>query len=250
VGRFIGVDPAKEYASPYVYVGNQPSGYIDPNGKFTVSYNANRNQLVARRRGQINAVYFGIGNYHLTTSIATTIYKGLVNDPSFGDIKTDLGGLAFSAITWSTGSVLEKYIDMTSNLQRTTRSTRTLFAGSISSLFIDLNVQRELFLDEATFIYASALKINDQPLVLSPPGSRDLILNMRLISELSGEIEPRKMRKFAEDLLEGIKAQAEDYFDKTMQKDPHEFLKATYRDGINMEIVNEEFRLLMESIDR
>jgi hypothetical protein len=73
---------------------------------------------------------------------------------------------------------------------------------------------------------------------------------MRLISELSGEIEPRKMRKFAEDLLEGIKAQAEDYFDKTMQKDPHEFLKATYRDGINMEIVNEEFRLLMESIDR
>ncbi len=105
-------------------------------------------------------------------------------------------------------------------------------------------------LDEATFIYASALKIKDQPLVLSPPGSRDLILNMRLISDLSGLDDPKKLEIYATELFQEIKNNVRDYFDETMQKDPHEFLKATYRDGINMEIVNEEFRLLMESIDR
>ena len=35
IGRFLMVDPAMQYASPYIYAGNNPMLYIDPTGEFS-----------------------------------------------------------------------------------------------------------------------------------------------------------------------------------------------------------------------
>ena len=35
IGRFLMIDPAQQYFSPYVYAGNNPVLFIDPNGQFS-----------------------------------------------------------------------------------------------------------------------------------------------------------------------------------------------------------------------
>ena len=35
--RFYAVDPMLEFASPYVYCGNDPVNFLDPDGKYEIS---------------------------------------------------------------------------------------------------------------------------------------------------------------------------------------------------------------------
>ena len=38
LGRFMQIDPMLEFASPYVYVGNNPINFLDPTGMFSEDY--------------------------------------------------------------------------------------------------------------------------------------------------------------------------------------------------------------------
>jgi RHS repeat-associated protein len=59
LGRFYGTDPAGEYASPYLYVGNDPLGFTDPDGRWAIPL------TLARMRFGLGAaytlVYAGLG---------------------------------------------------------------------------------------------------------------------------------------------------------------------------------------------
>jgi RHS repeat-associated protein len=59
MGRFLSVDPAGQYQSPYTYAGNNPVGMVDPDGRLgflaSVALFATVNLAADRIRGKVNS---------------------------------------------------------------------------------------------------------------------------------------------------------------------------------------------------
>lgn len=95
LGRFISPDPAKQYINPYLYAGNNPVTYIDPNGDFAF--------LVAMIIGAIVGAYFGgaavnhdMNPLHWNWRSGKT-YAGLFAGAAIGAVGAAAGGVAVEA---------------------------------------------------------------------------------------------------------------------------------------------------------
>jgi hypothetical protein len=250
------VDPAKEYASPYVYVGNQPSGYIDPNGKFTVSINSSTGNIEANRFSQLTSYMTRIGGFSGYGTVTNIVFNKFANDPSLGTIQTDLANLAFELVGRGVTDVIKTSVNP-ARIQEVMAAQRAEeimdnVGTAISGMLMNREMARELFLDEATFIFASALRINGEDLVkYSIAGGRKLILNERLLATLFGTTDKETLRLQGENILSTIKDMANTFYGRnTIKSDHNSFFHSMKYKGENLEIMNEAFYRLIESSGR
>ena len=88
-GRFLSVDPQRQDASPYVYAGNNPILYRDPNGKGRVGtvVTPELKSLARQLAGQ--SVKFD----------STTRFISIIEDPAVRRFFQELSDMAFSPMT-------------------------------------------------------------------------------------------------------------------------------------------------------
>ncbi|MDT4813656.1 RHS repeat-associated core domain protein [compost metagenome] len=95
LGRFISPDPAGQFASPYVYAGNDPVSAIDPDGEFAFA--------VAMIIGAIVGTYFGGATVNHDMNPLNwnwrsgKTYAGLLAGAAVGAVGAAAGGLAVEA---------------------------------------------------------------------------------------------------------------------------------------------------------
>jgi RHS repeat-associated protein len=96
LGRFLQPDPARQFASPYVYVGNDPASAIDPDGRFAFV-------IAAIVIGAVAGAYFGGAAVNHTYNPArwdwkaATTYAGIFAGAAIGAAGGALGAVAAQA---------------------------------------------------------------------------------------------------------------------------------------------------------
>jgi RHS repeat-associated protein len=90
LGRFLAVDPAREFANPYSYVGNNPVVFFDSSGEYSVNA-GNLNDEERRLVLVALAGMTGLSSDYTCDQAGNMVYEGLYFD-EFGDLQ--IGGNA------------------------------------------------------------------------------------------------------------------------------------------------------------
>jgi len=85
LGRFLAVDPMREFANPYSYVGNNPVFFLDSNGEYSINA-GNLNDEQRRLVLVALAVMTGLSADYTCDQAGNMVYKGLYFD-EIGDLQ-------------------------------------------------------------------------------------------------------------------------------------------------------------------
>jgi RHS repeat-associated protein len=123
LGLWISVDPARQFASPYLYVGNgaNPVNGVDPDGNYTLNLNEDNTVASMNDDGDLNIVSVFkadgslVGKYNAPPADSYFFTENLTNqvfDPNMQDKAEEMLNLAFDAWpcdapAWGTGGELD-----------------------------------------------------------------------------------------------------------------------------------------------
>ena len=84
-GRFLSVDPQRADASPYVYAGNNPVGYIDPTGDIRYPFFIVADYMASTHLTQMEGILNNFGRPRQGTSAGMTTFSDLASVETRGD---------------------------------------------------------------------------------------------------------------------------------------------------------------------
>jgi RHS repeat-associated protein len=137
IGRWLTTDPAGQYASPYLGMGNDPVNGIDPDGGYKTRFFAYLAWLGGGLQGSVDHIG-GEGNHNYAITTTSSFDAGDGNTGSFINVKFGSDG---NRIDNFVNSLPTPYVDL--NVKATIgvgAKFKTPFGGSIGGSFFDVEI--------------------------------------------------------------------------------------------------------------